>query len=92
MDSMKGLKWCSYHKEYHPVSEFGKNVTNKDGLHNWCKQAVSEWFAEKYKNDEEYRKRRNEDATRYYRENRQKMVERARERRKEYKEKNRKGG
>lgn len=81
------MKWCPYHKEYHPRSEFGVNNTNKDGLHQWCRAAVSEYFKERYK-DPEVKEKRKRYALDYYYKNRDAQLQKGRERRQRYKKAN----
>jgi len=90
MGKMKdGKRWCPYHQEYHELSEFGKNATTKDGYANWCRRASSEYVKNRYNSDKKYREERIKRATKYYRENRDRMVDAAKQRRERYKKNNR---
>ena len=37
---MEGQKYCSKCEKYHPISEFAKNNTSKDGRYYICRAAV----------------------------------------------------
>lgn len=51
------LKWCPYHQQYHPISEFSKNSTSKDGLQGYCiKASVEKNLTWRNKNREHIRR------------------------------------
>jgi hypothetical protein len=38
-----GFKWCSKHSQAHPVEEFARDKSSKDGRYSICKVAEAEW-------------------------------------------------
>lgn len=36
-----GLKWCSRHKDWHPVGDFPADLSRGDGLRPWCNPCVA---------------------------------------------------
>lgn len=50
-----GYKWCSRHGEFLPVSEFGSNTSNSDGLQDYCKLHQAEIARESRERSRDYR-------------------------------------
>lgn len=49
----KTEKYCKKCDQNLPIQEFSRNVKNKDGLNNWCKECYKIYFADYYKKNTE---------------------------------------
>lgn len=67
------IKICSRCKQEKDISEFNKEKKNKDGLYVYCRDCqhkyYKEWFLEKYKKDDNWRKKFKHKSRDYYRKN-----------------------
>ena len=77
------MKTCPRCKEEKPFSEFGKNITKKDGYQSYCKACSCECYKSYYKkNIEKQRERKRK----YKQENKEKIKERDRKYKQENKD------
>lgn len=53
-----GWKWCSFHKKFEPVADFGKSSDRADGLRSCCREATKETRDPDY--EKAYREKRKE--------------------------------
>ena len=49
--------WCSYHQDYHHVSEFAKNRSNKHGIMSICRVANKAYSAKSVEKHGDYHKK-----------------------------------
>lgn len=43
------MKYCPHCKEWHPLTDFSKNIKAKDGLQKWCRKCQKEYYDEMHR-------------------------------------------